>query len=527
MKKRRMLNFLNFSKFEWLLVLLSCTLYTFICSQIVYPGNAIVNFQVPKNDASLIKPAKIECPEKITLMQGEMQIIKPIFLGENNQNASNKYRLVYDYETHIFEINITSMFELEIYGLYTGECSCTIVSIVDENVFHKMDIIVEPNYEQNVSNLSFVFSTTNLDIGDSGVVLHDAEPYYASSNIKYESSNPSIVTIDKNGYYKANKSGNSSIKVLLDNEIIFDQKLEVSETVSQNSYITICDDYLTLVSGNKYNLINNFVEDANTAFTTVIKNDTGTLNIYGNTIVPRRVGNATIEFYSLEENDLLGTKTVSIVSRDLKCAGSDATPLIYFTYDYPIKFEYNNSLKFRYDAAAKINIKFNIQNVYDPLFIYYFTTTTSNNDSVEINHCGMINSKSANQEADISVSYLYNGEQIINTFKINSYIIYDANYANKLILNSFIYFLFFPLSFFSFSFLLLVFTKDQRFYLKLIFIISIGLIPATLSIIFKTFVLQDYLTIYASILSGCLMHYIFTKCASMKNINKIYYEIEI
>ena len=510
---------------KYVIIIALSFFYIFACVQIVAPSSStlhLLNFREPLNYASLTIPSSIDCPDTVTIKQGEIKTFKLNFIGEGD--VSNKYGIDYPLDSPTIDLDVDSYFDIKIYGLSVGEESFTVFSRLDENVSKDVLVKVIPNIEEQISMCSFnLTSTDSISIGESGNILVDVEPYYASFNLVFDSSNLDVIDLDSNGHYFAKSVGISVVSCTVNEKYYFEKTITVVQN-ENNKDIESLDKPLNFTSGNKYSLKEIIGNNLNVAFNATIENIDGKASIYGNSMVARRPGEVILKLYSIVTGDCIFEKNISIIPRDYA-----VKPTIYFTYGSPRKIEHNYIVSAQNDAATKINVLCNDGSICDPMFINRLSLNVTDNSFVIVdNECGFIYSKSNyNQRALVDIVYTFNGEEIKQTLKINFYTVYDNGYANRFFLNTFVYFIFIPLSFFLYSFVLWRLFIDKKVIIKSIVSLALIAVPFVLSILFHTFVMQDFLVAFISSLFGIVTAIILYKVRKNKVILSDIYEISI
>ena len=146
----------------------------------------------------------------------------------NNSNASIQYMAV---DTNIVSVSETGLVK----GLKPGNSYVTVSYIDNNGETQKKNCFVTVTYNDTyvIENLSLPEGDLILKVGDTKKIEYEVTPPNDFYLVKYQSTNPSIASVDENGNLKGLRSGIIAIRVTVNNSHV-DKLVHVTD-----------EDYLT------------------------------------------------------------------------------------------------------------------------------------------------------------------------------------------------------------------------------------------------------------------------------------------
>lgn len=161
-------------------------------------------------------------------------------------------------ESKIITSSNTNVVTVSSTGTLTAVSEGTSVVTIDiNNGMFKKDINVYVSKENVVSTvttkataITLSTSVKSLNVGETATIKYTISPSNASkSNIKWKSSNTSVLTVDSNGKVKAIKEGTATITVTTSNNISDSISIKVNDKAKQISAIDFPMKELALLVG--------------------------------------------------------------------------------------------------------------------------------------------------------------------------------------------------------------------------------------------------------------------------------------
>ncbi len=197
----------------------------------------------------VISPQKISLPDTIYLTSGKTEQLNPTI---EPQDATNKDVQYISDDPKVAAVDISG----EIKGLTNGQATIT-AKIKGTDITAETTIIVQPKIEKiEVKNTSVIIKE-----GDTKQILYSVIPDGAyTESIEYNSENPEVAIIDKNGVITAVAKGSTTVTITADDisatcKVTVQQDMGAAGPIPNRIVIPDLNINTGLVSGNSQTIV--------------------------------------------------------------------------------------------------------------------------------------------------------------------------------------------------------------------------------------------------------------------------------